>query len=93
MYYALSGLDADLAFNQGRRARFARACPWLSYFAPLALFTAFLIKIDLLTPHSSAICRRVTDAGGKRNEMAPLVTATWSLRGCTAFGFSNELCA
>jgi hypothetical protein len=28
--------------NQGRRARFARACPWLSYFAPLALSRTYL---------------------------------------------------
>src|SRR5689334_14393945 len=37
-YSALSGLGLKFLFcYQGRRARFARACPWLLYCAPLAL--------------------------------------------------------
>ena len=33
-----------MIFNQGRRARYARACPWLSYFAPLALLSYFMFR-------------------------------------------------
>ena len=37
-YYALSELRNKSALNQGRRATLSlRACPWLSYHAPLAL--------------------------------------------------------
>ena len=37
-YVGLSGLDARFwLLDQGRRTRCARACPWLSYSAPLAL--------------------------------------------------------
>jgi len=38
VYFGLSGLVSLWAGDQGRRARCARACPWLSYFAPLALW-------------------------------------------------------
>src|SRR5258708_11726860 len=37
-YYALSELRNKSTLNQGRRATLSlRACPWLSYHAPLAL--------------------------------------------------------
>jgi len=39
-YHGITPFQGYTAFDsviQGRRARFARACPWLSYSAPLAL--------------------------------------------------------
>ena len=41
----------------------------------------------------SARGKRVTEAGGKPNEMAPAATVTCSSRGSIARGFSNVLCA
>jgi hypothetical protein len=44
-YYALSALDQIVFFSPGAtRSASLRACPWLSYFAPLALCFDFCAK-------------------------------------------------
>src|SRR6476646_3321344 len=92
-YSALSELHGYQCVPGATRLALLDAYPWLSYFAPLALVTTSSVEHCTVGAfsqphHSSAICRRVTEAGGKRNAITPAEVATCSLRGCTAFGFS-----
>jgi hypothetical protein len=67
-YYALSALDQIVFSHQvTTRSASLRACPWLSYFAPLALCFDFLCKAGFKVLDKAARFETVS-TGSNRND-------------------------